>query len=301
VFGLGLALAVVIGVSLGFFGGGGSILTVPLLVYVFGLPPKQAIATSLLVVGAASVTGAWQHFRAGNVRLRTALLFGVAGMIGAYTGGRAAAFVDGALLLLLFAAMMLLTATAMWRGRRAPATTAEPDARAALRLVGQGAAVGFFTGLVGAGGGFLIVPALALWAGLPMPAAIGTSLVVIVLNTVAGYAGYSAHVTIDARLVAAVAVTAIAGSFLGASFARRVDPASLRRAFSLFVLAMGCFVLVRETPTWIGVARQALPQSAAQLAFVLLALAIGLVAGRASRRAGGAPFTDAVYEQGAGI
>jgi uncharacterized membrane protein YfcA len=122
-----------------------------------------------------------------------------------------------------------------------------------------------------------------------------------VLNTIAGYAGYSAHVAIDARLVAAVAATAIAGSFLGARFARRVDPASLRRAFSLFVLAMGCFVLVRETPTWIGVARQALPQSAAQLAFVLLALAIGLVAGRASRRAGGAPFTDAVYEQGAGI
>ena len=300
-YALGLALAVVVGVSLGFFGGGGSILTVPLLVYVFGLAPKQAIATSLLVVAVASVTGAVQHWRAGNVRLRTALLFGVAGMIGAYTGGRAAAYVDGALLLVLFAAMMLLTAGAMWRGRRAPPASTEHGARSALRLVAQGGAVGLFTGLIGAGGGFLIVPALALWAGLPMPAAIGTSLVIIVMNTVAGYAGYANHVHIDASLVGAVATTAIAGSFAGARFAKRVDPASLRKAFAVFVLVMGCFVMVREAQTWIRVAHEALPQSIAQLTLVLVALAIGLLAGRASRRAGGAPLLDAAYEQGAGI
>lgn len=299
--GVGLALAVVIGVSLGFFGGGGSILTVPLLVYVFGLPPKQAIASSLLVVAAASVTGAVQHWRAGNVRLRTALLFGVAGMLGAYAGGRAAVFVDGALLLLLFASMMLLTAGAMWRGRRAPLVSVEPDARAALRLVAQGGAVGLFTGLIGAGGGFLIVPALALWAGLPMPAAIGTSLVIIVMNSIAGFAGYASHVQVDAGLVVTVAATAITGSFLGAGLARRVDPASLRRAFAVFVLVMGGFILVRETQTWIGVAREALPQSVAQLVFVGVALAVGLIAGRASRRAGGAPLADSVYEEGAGI
>src|SRR3990172_3189507 len=103
---VGLALSVLVGVSLGFFGGGGSILTVPLLVYVFGLEPKQAIASSLLVVGAASVSGALQHWRAGNVALRTGLSFGAAGMVGAYLGGRASAWVDGTLLLLLFAAMM---------------------------------------------------------------------------------------------------------------------------------------------------------------------------------------------------
>lgn len=300
-YAVGLALAVVIGISLGFFGGGGSILTVPLLVYVFGLPPKQAIATSLLVVAAASVSGAVQHWRAGNVRPRIALLFGAAGMLGAYTGGRAAAFVDGSLLLLLFAAMMLITATAMWRGRRASVPGAEHDARSSVRLVAQGAAVGLFTGLVGAGGGFLIVPALVLWAGLPMQAAVGTSLAIIVMNSIAGYAGYASHVRIDAGLVGAVAVTAIAGSFAGARFAKRVDPTSLRKAFAGFVLVMGFFVLVRETQTWIEVARAALPASAAQLAFVLLALAIGLAAGRASKRAGGAPLTDSVYEQGAGI
>ncbi|RIL05158.1 MAG: hypothetical protein DCC71_11490 [Proteobacteria bacterium] len=299
-YGVGLALAVVIGVSLGFFGGGGSILTVPLLVYVFALPAKQAIASSLLVVAAASASGAIQHWRLGNVRLPTAALFGSAGIAGAYVGGRAAAFVDGALLLLLFAMMMLLTAAAMWRGRRAATATAT-GGRASLRLAVQGAAVGLFTGLVGAGGGFLIVPALALWAGLPMPAAVGTSLVVIVANALAGYAGYAAHVSIDLRLVATIAVTAIAGSFAGARLAQRVDPASLRKAFAGFVLAMAAFVLVRETPTWIDAARTALPRSGGQLAFVLLVLAAGVAAGRASRGGAAEPFAETPYEQGAGI
>ena len=115
---LGLALSLLIGVSLGFFGGGGSILTVPLLVYVFGLDPKTAIASSLLVVGIASMSGALHHWRAGNVDLRTGLVFGAAGMTGAYVGGRVGAFIDGTLLLLLFASMMVLTAVAMWQGRR---------------------------------------------------------------------------------------------------------------------------------------------------------------------------------------
>ena len=134
---LGLALSVLIGVSLGFFGGGGSILTVPLLVYVFGLDPKQAIASSLLVVGAASTVAVFAHWRAGNVEIRTGLLFGGAGMVGAYLGGRAGAYVDGTLLLLLFATMMILTALAMWRGRRAPDLVASGQ-RSIGRLVAQG-------------------------------------------------------------------------------------------------------------------------------------------------------------------
>ena len=164
---LALLFSVGIGVTLGFFGGGGSILTVPLLVYVIGLEPKEAIASSLLIVGFASVSGAIQHWRAGNIRPKEGLAFGVAGMIGAYLGGRASAFIDGGVLLILFAAMMLLTAIAMWRGRRSdsPIRSGEP---AYLKLAVQGIAVGSFTGLVGAGGGFLIVPALALWAGLPV-------------------------------------------------------------------------------------------------------------------------------------
>ena len=297
---LGLALSVLIGVSLGFFGGGGSILTVPLLVYVFGLEPKQAIASSLLVVGAASIAGAAQHWRAGNVELRTGLVFGAAGMAGAYVGGRAGAYLDGALLLLLFAAMMVLTSVAMWRGRRAPAG-APAAQRAVGPLVAQGLGVGLFTGLIGAGGGFLIVPALALWAGLPMPAAVGTSLFVIVLNTLAGFSGYASHVRVDFALIAAVATAAIAGSFLGSWLARRTDPNSLRRGFAVFVVAMATLIFVRETDVWLTTARAALPASVPELVFALLVLAVGVATGRISRRVGADPMADRSFSEGAGI
>jgi len=304
---LGLALSLLIGVSLGFFGGGGSILTVPLLVYVFGLDAKTAIASSLLVVAAASIAGAVQHWRAGNVALRTGVLFGAAGMAGAYAGGRVAAFVDGTLLLFLFAAMMLFTAAAMWRGRRAP-TQASPGSGATGRLVAQGAAVGLFTGLVGAGGGFRTRSTPAVpnapkpqMYGLPMPTAVGTSLLIIVANTVAGFGGYAAHVTVDFGLVAAVTAAAIAGSFVGSRLAHRVDPASLRRAFAGFVSVMAVFILVREADTWVGTARDALPATAPQIAFALLMLAIGIAAGRVPRRGESDPLADRGFTQGAGI
>jgi len=297
---LGFALAVGIGVSLGFFGGGGSILSVPLLVYVFGLDPKPAIASSLLIVAAASASGALHHARAGNVELRTALPFGAAGVAGAYLGGLAAAFVDGSLLLLLFAAVMALTATAMWRGRR-PGARAAAAPRDVTRLVLQGLAVGLFTGLVGAGGGFLVVPALVLWAGLPMQAAVGTSLAIIVINSLAGFAGYATHVRVDYALVGAVTASAIAGSLVGSRLARRIDPTALRRGFALFVLAMAVLILVREADTWFATARAALPESVPQVAFVSIVLLLGIVMGRASQRAGVDAFAESAYEQGGGI
>jgi hypothetical protein len=299
-FALGLALSVLIGVSLGFFGGGGSILTVPLLVYVFGLDPKQAIASSLLIVAIASVSGAFQHWRAGNVEIRTGLLFGAAGMAGAYLGARAGAYVDGTLLLLLFAAMMVLTAAAMWRGRRAPSAAA-PAERATGRLLAQGFGVGIFTGLIGAGGGFLIVPALALFAGLRMPTAVGTSLVVIVLNCIAGFSGYVSHVHVDFSLVFMVSAAAIAGSFVGARLADRIDPASLRRAFAGFVVAMAIFIFVRETDAWLSAAQTAAPATLPQLGFVLVVLGVGIAAGRASRRGGADPLGERAFSEGDGI
>jgi uncharacterized membrane protein YfcA len=282
---LGLVLACLVGVTLGFFGGGGSILTVPLLVYVFGLEPKSAIASSLLVVGLASLTGALQHARLGNVRLGQGLVFGVAGMAGAYLGGRISAWIDGGLLLVLFAAMMLLTATAMWRGRRAERPEVEAPPAAPVRLLAQGFAVGTTTGLVGAGGGFLIVPALALWAGMPMTAAIGTSLLVIVLNAAAGFAGYASHVAVDARLVASVAAAAVVGSLIGTRLATRVDPTSLRRAFAAFVMVMGALILVREGATVAETLDPALPHTWPQVAFAVTMLVLGGVAGRSSMRA----------------
>ncbi len=296
---LGLALSVLIGVSLGFFGGGGSILTVPLLVYVFGLEPKTAIASSLLIVAIASASGALQHWRAGHLELKTGLLFGAAGMTGAHLAGRAGAFVDGRLLLLLFAAMMMLTSIAMWRGRRAAAPSAAQ--RAPGRLLAQGFGVGLFTGLVGAGGGFLIVPALALWARLPMPAAVGTSLFIIVLNSLAGFSGYATHVRVDRVLIAAVSAAAIAGSLIGSRLARRVDPAALRRAFAGFVLTMAAVILIREADLWFDTVREALPASLPQLVFAAVVLAIGIAAGRVSRRGPSDPFAPGSLTDGAGI
>jgi uncharacterized membrane protein YfcA len=157
-----------------------------------------------------------------------------------------------------------------------------------------------FTGLIGAGGGFLIVPALALWAGLPMQRAVGTSLAIIVLNCAAGFAGYASHVEVPWRIVGLVTLAAIAGSFAGSAFARRVNPASLRRAFSAFVLAMAALILVREVDRWASDALAAIPRSGPQLVFAALLLAAGIAAGRASRSLEGS-HGEADYEGGSGI
>ena len=161
---LAVVLAVFVGVSLGLLGGGGSILAVPLLVYVAGMDAKEAIATSLLVVGTTSAVALIPHARAGRVRWRTGLLFGAAGMVGAYAGGRVAEFIPGTVLLVAFSLMMLATAVAMIRGRRAPAKPAHTELPVG-RVLLDGVVVGLVTGLVGAGGGFLIVPALVLLGG----------------------------------------------------------------------------------------------------------------------------------------
>jgi uncharacterized membrane protein YfcA len=297
---IGLLLSVVIGVSLGFFGGGGSILTVPLLVYVFGREPKEAIASSLLIVAIASCAAALQHWRAGNVQVRAGLVFGGAGMTGAYLGGRAGGLMDGGVLLLLFASIMVLTALAMWRGRRAPAKV-EGAGVSTWKLVLQGFTVGCFTGLVGAGGGFLIVPALVLWAGLSMRAAVGTSLFVIVMNSLAGFLGYIAHVPVDYNLIVAVAAAAIAGSFLGARLTRHVEPGSLRRVFAGFVLAMALVILVREASLVVQAGASALPRTLPQVFFALLMLGVGVAAGRSSRGAVDPGEYDVSYQEGDGI
>jgi uncharacterized membrane protein YfcA len=297
-FVLGLALSLLIGVSLGFFGGGGSILTVPLLVYVFGLEPKQAIASSLVIVAVSSVSGAAQHWRAGNVRWQVALFFGLAGMAGAYTGGRVSALVPGGVLLLIFAVIMVATSIAMWIGRRMP-TRSTPGWSPGKLLV-QGFTVGLFTGLVGAGGGFLIVPALALWAGIPMPVAVGTSLLVIVLNCIAGFTGYAGHVSVDYSLVAAVSAIAISGTFVGSRLALRIDPGSLRRAFAGFVLAMATLILVRESEAVLESAGAALPSTWPQLVFTVLMLSLGVLLGRFSQRPA-LRSRDYVFEDGEGI
>ncbi|GAA1408856.1 sulfite exporter TauE/SafE family protein [Catellatospora coxensis] len=248
VAGLVLAASVLIGLMLGLLGGGGSILTVPVLVYLAEVDPKPAIAMSLVVVGATSAVALIPHARAGRVRWRTGVLFGTAGMAGAYFGGRAAGHIPGSVLLIAFAAMMLVTAVAMLRTRRDSAA-AEPVPGSRLpvvKILAEGAAVGLATGLVGAGGGFLVVPALVLLGGLPMPVAVGTSLLVIAMKSTAGLAGYLHTVTIDWPLTAAVTAIAVLGSLAGSRLAGRIDPALLRRAFGWFVVVMGLGVLARQ-------------------------------------------------------
>ncbi len=245
---LTIALAAVVGVTLGLLGGGGSILMVPLLVYVAGMDAKEAIAASLVVVGVTAAVSVVGHARAGRVRWRTGLIFGMAGMAGALAGGFIGGHLPGQLLMIAFALMMVATAVAMLRGRR----DVDPSKAHAELPVGRvlldGAVVGLVTGLVGAGGGFLVVPALALLGGLPMGVAVGTSLLVIAMKSFAGLTGYLASVSIDWGLVGAVTVAAVVGSLVGARLVDRIPADALRTAFGWFVLAMGAFVLVQEAP-----------------------------------------------------
>lgn len=245
---LTIALAVLVGVTLGLLGGGGSILTVPLLVYVAGMETKAAIATSLLVVGVTSAAGAISHARAGRVQWRTGLIFGSAGLVGAYAGGRAAHFVPAQVLLIGFALMMIVTAAAMLRGRREPDPHKVHAQLPVARVLLDGLVVGLVTGLVGAGGGFLVVPALALLGGLPMPVAVGTSLIVIAMKSLGGLAGYLADVQIDWALAAAITAASVVGAVLGGRLAGKVSPEHLRKGFGWFVLVTGTGIIVQETP-----------------------------------------------------
>lgn len=241
---LALALAALIGLSLGLLGGGGSILTVPVLVYVLGFAAKPAIAMSLPVVGVTSLVGAAMHWRLGNVRVPTALTVGMLTMIGAFTGAKLATFLSGAVQLALLAVVMLAAATSMLRGRRAEAESDAP-ARLAL-LVPVALGVGVLTGLVGIGGGFLVVPALVLLARVPMRQAVGTSLLVIAMNSASGFAGHVGTVDLDWRFLAGFTAAAVAGALVGTALVARVPQSALERGFALFLLAMGGFVLYRN-------------------------------------------------------
>ena len=243
-----LLLSVVIGLSLGLLGGGGSILTVPTLTYVAGLDPKEAIAASLFVVGATSAASSIAHARKGRVKWRTGLVFGAAGMGGAFAGGLLGGHIPGTILMIAFALMMVATSLAMIRGRKNKTAATHNSELPVFKVIIEGLIVGLVTGLVGAGGGFLVVPALALLGGLSMPVAVGTSLVVIAMKSFAGLGGYLTTVSLDWGLVAGVTATAIVGSVIGSRLAGHIPEAALRKAFGIFVLAMGVFVLVQELP-----------------------------------------------------
>lgn len=244
-------LSLLIGVVLGMLGGGGAILTLPMLVHAVGVEPKAAIAMSLFVVGSTSLVGTSIHARARAVRLKIGLAFGGAAMAGAFAGGHIAAFVPASVLLVVFAIMMLVTATAMLRKRAAPLR--QPHALALGRALALGVGVGALSGLVGAGGGFLIVPALTIFGGLAMREAVGTSLFVITLQSFAGFAGHASHVELEWTLIAIVTGSAIVGTVIGALSSKKVSPDTLRRGFAWLVIVMGLFVMSKQVPVIVTV------------------------------------------------
>ena len=243
--------AALVGLSLGLLGSGGSILTVPVLVYLAGEPAKVAIAESLAIVGMIALVGALPYAVQRRVDWRSAALFGGGGLVGTFVGASLAAFVPAAVQLVVFAVVMLAASASMFRGRR-EATGDRALVRPAM-LLALGVGVGVVTGLVGVGGGFLIVPALVLLVGLPMREAVGTSLVVITANSAVGFAKYlsvldASGLSVDVHLIAVFAAIGVAGSLVGNAVSTKVPQASLRRGFAVFLVAMGAFILWREVP-----------------------------------------------------
>jgi uncharacterized membrane protein YfcA len=253
---LGLALALAVGLSLGLLGGGGSILTVPIFVYVMGFEAKQAIAMSLIVVGVVSLVGAAGHWRAGRVDVRVAVVFGAIAMAAAYAGARLGTLVSGPVQLVCLSVVICVAAAFMFRnatGGPAPADAADTVADEVtlgplplVRLAPVGIGVGLLTGLIGVGGGFLIVPALVLLGRVPIKLAIGTSLLVIAMNCAAGEVGYLGRVSIPWTTVAVFTAVAAAGILAGTRLCGVVSTASLKRGFAVLLLAVGTFVLAKN-------------------------------------------------------
>ena len=247
--------AVAIGLVLGLLGSGGSILTVPVLVYLAGEPDKVAIAESLAIVGAIALVGALPYARQKLVDWHSVLYFGVPGIAGTYGGAALSKLVPGTVQLALFAIVMLLAAVLMFRRKTTPITAdGTPHERQALwKIAGEGLAVGVLTGLVGVGGGFLIVPALVLLGGLSMRLAVGTSLLIIAAKSAAGFYKYldvlaDAGLYVDWSLIGIFAAIGIAGSFVGNALSQRVPQARLKRGFAVFLVIMGVFILAKEGP-----------------------------------------------------
>lgn len=238
---IGLLLAFAIGLSLGLFGAGGSIVTVPLFHYVFGLATHDAISSSLVVVAATAALALAPHARHGHVCWRTGALLGTASIAAAYTGARASGNLPGHALVLAFALVMLASGVAMVRRRTAPASGVSP-----LRFGAIGIGVGLLTGLLGAGGGFVLVPALVVAGGLPMRDAVGTSLFVVVVNALAAFAGAARHTPPHLDLVVPVIVVATLGSAVGARLTHRIASTHLQRVFGAFVCAIGVAMLIAE-------------------------------------------------------
>ncbi len=263
---LGYAASVVIGISLGLIGGGGSILTVPVLVYLMGVEPVMATAYSLFIVGSTALVGALPKWRSGVVNVKIALIFGIPSIAAVYATRAwlvpripqevfsVGSFVvtKPILLMVLFAVLMVAASISMIRSKPLAvspeplANSQQPTANSLFLIVLEGLVVGTLTGLVGAGGGFLIIPALVLFAGLPMKEAVGTSLLIIGMKSLLGFTGDLGHWVMDWSLLLTVTALAVGGIFIGNAMSKRVSGEKLKVGFGWFVLVMGVYILVKE-------------------------------------------------------
>jgi len=257
----GYLASVLIGISLGLIGGGGSILTVPVLVYLFGLDAFLATEYSLFIVGISSVVGSVSYFKKGLVNLKTALVFGIPSIISIFLTRNyivplipdevftVSNFVvtKDILLLLIFAGLMILASYKMIQKTTDCVTeTSDLQKNSTLLAAGEGSVVGILTGLVGAGGGFMIIPALVNLLKTPMKAAIGTSLVIISLNSLIGFFSSMDAVKIDWKLLATISSIAIIGIIIGSQLSKKIDGKKLKPAFGWFILVMGIYIIVKE-------------------------------------------------------
>ena len=258
----GFLASVLIGISLGLIGGGGSILTVPVLVYLFGVDPVLATAYSLFIVGATSLAGVLPKYREGLVDIKTAVIFGIPSIASVYATRAwiVPAFPDpvlsfgsfdltkAAALMGLFAILMIFASWSMIRDKSVVADQEEDGPRTynIPMILLEGLLVGMLTGLVGAGGGFLIIPALVLFSKLPMKQAIGTSLLIISAKSLFGFTGDLGHHSIDWLFLGEVTILAISGIFVGNWLSRLIDGSKLKKGFGWFVLVMGVYIIAKE-------------------------------------------------------
>lgn len=258
----GYIASIFIGIALGLIGGGGSILTVPVLVYLFCIDAVLATAYSLFIVGTTSVVGSFSYFKKGLVNIKTAVVFGIPSIISVFLT-RAYIVpaipqeifsignftVTKSILLMLFFAVLMIFASYSMIKKDKPTTEATPQKQQfnyPLILI-EGIVVGMLTGLVGAGGGFLIIPALVVLSKLPMKEAVGTSLVIIAAKSLIGFFGESDETVIDWIFLSKVIAFAIVGIFIGMALSKRINGTKLKPAFGWFVLVMGIYIIIKET------------------------------------------------------
>jgi uncharacterized protein len=256
---IGYFAAIFIGLLLGLLGGGGSILSIPILVYLFHIEAVTASAYSLFIVGATSFAGAIPKYRDHLVNIKTGFLFGIPSLITIFTTRKFIVpaipnalfhlgdfiFTKRLLLLGIFAVLMVLASVPMIKGRR----EIQPSRKKYLTLliIVEGTLIGFLTGLVGAGGGFLIIPALVFLTGLPMKTAAGTSLFIIAINSLTGFLGDVLNTSMDWKFLLTFTAIAIVGVHIGNVLSRKISGIKLKKAFGWFTLAMGCWILIKET------------------------------------------------------